>query len=361
MSFLFNIRIIKIFFLSLLFIASLCIVSCGELDFLYDSDEDESTSVDTWGQIMDEPADVFVAADLSDAVKNGIVTGLAKAAEVWGNYGPLEYWVLGTEVDAANDLSELYCERRSQRGDLYKSNCLVHNQQSDHGFESYRKVGYDAITSGQASSSMGRNGARDWGIHRFTSSYPFGFDSVLGATPKGEMITVYHEYFHAVQHAFVFSLDFDERDELMGPTWFVEGAAVYMAELFVRKMLASGDLVMTDNNDLDTFKVSFEFKMDSGKQSIDNDCPGTSFKDITYELGCSYAAYDLGAWAIAYLSDLVADENALLNRFYPKLNELGWEGAFQASFGISSSQFYADFDGFLSKDIEEQTLILSDL
>ena len=361
MCFIFNSRIVNNFFLFLLFIASLCVVSCSQLDSLYDSDEDESTAVDTWGQIMDEPAEVFVAADLSEAVKNGIVTGLATAADAWGNYGPLEYWVLGTEVDAANDLSELYCERRSQRGDLNKADCLFSNQTSDHGFESYRKVGYDAISSNQPSTSMGRNGARDWGIHRFTSSYPFGFDSVLGATPKGEMITVYHEYFHAVQHAFIFSLDFDERDEKMGSTWFVEGGAVYMAELFVRKMLASGDLVMTDNNELDTFKVSFESKMDSAKQSIQNECPGTSFKDITYELGCSYAAYDLGAWAIAYLSHLVADENALLNRFYPTLDDLGWEAAFQAAFGISSAQFFTDFDDFLMKPMSEKLLILPDL
>ena len=72
---------------------------------------------------------------------------------------------------------------------------------------------------------------------------------------------------------------------------------------------------------------------------------------------CSGAAYDLGAWAMGYLLDKVGQE-ALLDTFYPSLNELGWEGAFQKTFGMSSEDFSAEFNLFLEKHLADQLAIL---
>ena len=324
-----------------------------------ESSANEDTVADTWGQIIEAPPETFFAADLSDDVRNGLTNTLLVATAEWGNYGPLEYWVLGTDLEAAKHLTELFCERRSQRADFEKSQCLSENLDPNekHRFEYYRKVGADAIANKKPSTSMGRNGMRKWGIHLFVSSYPLGFAKLLDRTPGGEQKTVFHEYFHAVQHAHLQSNDPDERRALLGPVWSSEGGAEYMAQTTVRKLWASGKLTTIDNSGLSSFEQSFENKMKSGKNTIEEHCPGTKLHELTFDNDCSGAAYDLGAWAYAYLLNKVGQE-ALLDTFYPSLNELGWEGAFQKTFGMSSEDFSAEFDLFLEKPLAEQLAIL---
>jgi len=76
-------------------------------------------------------------------------------------------------------------------------------------------------------------------------------------------------------------------------------------------------------------------------------------EDISYADPCSYADYELGVWGVAYLLSQT-NERFLLDDFYPMLNELGWEGAFVGSFGISSERFYTEFAEFLEYPIAEQ-------
>ena len=324
-----------------------------------ESSANEDTVAETWGQIVEAPPETFYAADLSDDVRNGLTNTLLAATAEWGNYGPLEYWVLGTDLEAAKDLTELFCERRSQRGEDEKSQCLSENLDANetHRFEYYRKVGADAIASKKPSTSMGRNGKREWGIHLFVSSYPLGFAKLLDRTPGGAQKTVFHEYFHAVQHAHLQSTDPDERRALLGPVWSSEGGAEYMAQTAVRKLWASGKLTTIDNSGLDSFEQIFERKITKGKSTIENHCPGAKLHELTYGNDCSGAAYDLGAWAIAYLLNKVG-QSALLDTFYPSLNELGWKGAFQKTFGMSSEDFFAEFDLFLEKPLADQLAIL---
>ena len=80
-----------------------------------------------WGAVRCEPAETFFANDLSQAVQGGVGQGLMHAANVWGNYGPLEYWVMGTDNDAGLALIEAFCARRDARGDWEQSSCLEHH------------------------------------------------------------------------------------------------------------------------------------------------------------------------------------------------------------------------------------------
>ena len=340
----------------LLAITALAIAATLTLAHAQSSGDTES---ETWGQIIEAPPETFFAADLSDDVRNGLTTALLAAAVEWGNYGPLEYWVLGTDPKAAKDLTERYCERRAQLGQEEETDCLRRqtDPESKHNFEYYRKTGADALARARASSSMGRNGNRGWGMHMFASSYPLGFDSRFGATPGEEQKTIFHEYFHAVQHAHVQPRDHDEREALEGPIWFVEGGAEYMAQSTVRKLWASGALPIIDTTGPNSLEQSFKNKMQNGKRTIDNNCPGIALGDIAYGNPCESAAYDLGAWAVAYLLNK-AGQTALVDTFYPNLNRLGWEGAFQKTFGISSKDFYAEFNQFLEKPLADQLAIL---
>ena len=48
--------------------------------------------------------EVFTAADVSEKTKQAVVDTLAAASDIWGSSGRLEYWVLGTDRDAALQL-----------------------------------------------------------------------------------------------------------------------------------------------------------------------------------------------------------------------------------------------------------------
>ena len=120
---------------------------------------------------------------------------------------------------------------------------------------------------------------------------------------------------------------------------------------------ASGKLTTIDNSSLSSLEQTFENKMKKGKKTIEKNCPGVKLHELTYDNDCSGAAYDLGAWAMGYLLNKVGQE-ALLDTFYPSLNELGWEGAFQKTFGMSSEDFSAEFNLFLEKPLADQLAIL---
>ena len=64
---------------------------------------------------------------------------------------------------------------------------------------------------------------------------------------------------------------------------------------------------------------------------------------------------------MAYLTNKVNNQNVLLDTFYPNLKELGFEGAFNLTFGYTSEEFYEEFDTFLQLPIEEQLEIIPDL
>ena len=99
------------------------------------------------------------------------------------------------------------------------------------------------LAEGSAAGTMGHNGGREWNMHNFTSSVPWGFDSsydVGSYSGTQDQKVVFHEYFHAVQHNSHLSYDWDERDRKMWHRWFAEGSAEYMASLLARRLTSAG-------------------------------------------------------------------------------------------------------------------------
>ena len=325
-----------------------------------------------WGEISNYSPEVFCATDLPDLVCSTITSSLIAAMIEWGSYSNVEYWILGSDKDAASKLTDLNCERRDTTESLVYSGtqmpmkyCLEkHGPSGDHGFESYRKLGEDGINQGQPMGSMGLNGERDWGIHYFTSSIPFGLTDYFPFIGGGqEQKGAFHEYFHAVQHSYIQTTDRNKRDDLLGLVWFVEGGAEYMAQVKYFDAISSGIIqpVNADGPDKSpyTFKEEMRNKLLGGKDSVKYNCPGSTIKDFSYQNSCNNAGYDLGTWAIAYL-DNKAGENSLIDTFYPNLDDLGWEGAFNLTYGVSSEDFYNEFEAFLELPISEQMKILPD-
>ncbi|KRO40035.1 MAG: hypothetical protein ABR66_04370 [Microbacteriaceae bacterium BACL25 MAG-120322-bin65] len=195
--------------------------------------------------------EVFATSDISQETINQVEEGLNVAIDLWGNPGPIEYWLIGTDEDAMEALADEYCQRRDDRGDFDKADCLEDTLANrDHGYRSYLEIGQEAVASQQASSNMGRNGHSQWGFHAYTSSIPLGFEGLLGTAPEEDQRGILHEFFHALQHgSFPPNVSRDDADDLMGPIWFVEGGAEYMAQTGLVQAHESGALASFSGGD----------------------------------------------------------------------------------------------------------------
>ena len=82
---------------------------------------------------------------------------------------------------------------------------------------------------------------------------------------------MFHEYFHAVQQAHIYTKDYSKRDELAGPVWFVEGGAEFMAMYATARHWASGEMTLSDPNHPPSFTEEMRWKMQGGLQSLNTD------------------------------------------------------------------------------------------
>ena len=98
--------------------------------------------------------------------------------------------------------------------------------------------------------------------------------------------------------------------------------------------------------------------MQNGRQNVADNCPEKSIRDISYQDACSSAAYDLGTWGIAYLLHQT-NQDALVDVFYPMLDQLGWDSAFESAFKRTPEQFYTEFELFLEKSWTEKAAVLA--
>ncbi|MDC3238876.1 hypothetical protein OAT74_03710 [Flavobacteriaceae bacterium] len=306
----------------------------------------------------------FFASDLSQNVIDGINLALKTAADEFGKFGPVEYYVFGTDRQAALDLINKYCERREILNQWTMTECISRetDESLDYSMIAYQKVGENAILNNKPSGSAAHNGGSDWGIHKMTHSYPFGFDNIFAVDPpQNDFKTVLHEYFHVVQKARVYSLDREVRNEYLKPNetiWMMEGAAEYMANYTLFKLKNNGTLSF--EKPWGSLKQKMSQKMENGKRIFLEDCPNSLLSEFNHQF-CRQPGYDLGSWGVAYLLNKVNNQKVLIETFYPNLKDLGFEGAFNLSFGYSTSEFYNEFNEFLKLPLEEQLEIIPDI
>ena len=352
-----NIAIYSNIDLEALFISENIINNDPEI-FNYDVNKDYAE------QIVDFYPFAFFASDLSQNVIDGVNLALKTAADEFGKYGPVEYWVFGTDKQASLDLINKFCERRETLNQWTITECLTRetDETADHSMIAYQKVGENAILNNRPSGSAAHNGGQYWGIHKMAHSYPFGFDNVFeGIPPQGDFKTVLHEYFHVVQLSSVYSLEQEEMDEAVKPNetiWMMEGGAEYMANYTLFKLINNGTLSFQKS--WGSLKDKMSEKMRRGKEIFLEDCPNSLLNEFNHQF-CRQPGYDLGSWGVAYLLNKVNNQRVLLETFYPNLKELGFEGAFNLSFGYSTSEFYNEFYEFLKLPIEQQLEIIPDI
>jgi len=347
------------------------IVTIGEVVFFSGKTEVVAGDPGFNGAWYTEPYSLFVAEDLPLTVKDGITKILDASVELWGNFGPMEYWILGTDSSAALKLQSVYCDRRVAQQHQTEQECLEEQDRrrsyGNNYFESYLRLGLDAIEEDEPRGSTGVNGKRENGFQIIIGSAPWSLmDRTFrnGAwTPSGHDNTPLHEYWHVINFSHISNFSptsgkptFDMPASKKGPVWFTEGGAVYMASFGLAELTASGKLPKNIYGNFWNHWQHMRQRMDSGMKSKVQ-YPNTDLGDYDYDTGRD-AAYSLGAWGIAFLLDKINNQNALLDIMFPKLQELGWEEAFQLTFGLSSTEFYLEFEDFLNLPIEEQIKIL---
>lgn len=304
--------------------------------------------------------EVFIASDIDPSVGVAIEKTLNLAGEYWGLWWPVEYWVMGLEESAGRGLVAQFCSRRDANSQWDYDDCMDREAGSEeHGMMSYQRIGADAVATGDLRMDAGRNGTAEWGIHRFASSLPWGLAGLYGIPGEEELKTVLHEYWHAVQHSHILTLDRDKRDDLMGPVWFVEGSAEYMAQYGLADLRSQGLLPEVPMGDW-SFELegNMEDKLRNVDSALSGECEGRELMSITeYSDPCSSLGYDMGAWASAYLLN-IAGNDVLLDKFYPDLESNGWQASFEKAAGMSLEEFNVEFMAFMNQSTGERMAIL---
>tara|TARA_B100000767_G_scaffold274517_1_gene307750 strand:+ start:326 stop:2215 length:1890 start_codon:yes stop_codon:yes gene_type:complete len=308
-----------------------------------------------WGQIVDFPPEIFFASDLSNNIREKFTIDLNLAISQFGNYGPLECYVLGNSTNAANELAIQYCNRRVERGQHGNLNACVDNQMNGNGYgmEYYRK---DSDGNGIWASLNGDRG-NDYHLLLFSKPYHYEeFPSSIEYT-----IIVFHEYFHVVNAAKVFR---DERINIegigqqfpeRGPSAMIEGSANYLSHYHTRKLF---DYPNSLNSRLRPYMVS---QMDNIKRARNEfpNCNNVNLSEINYGDSCDM--YSLGTWGIAYLLDRADNINAYQEVLFPLINDIGYFAAFEQTFGITFDEFETEFKTFLELPISQQLEIIPDI
>ena len=258
---------------SFLLIFSLLLFSC-------ENEKIDTISEDLWGQEIDDLPDYYKAFDVPASQMDQVIEYYEIASGAWGNYGPLEFWVIGTDPLSAHKLDSLYCETR-----ISKDNTLTESHMQNCINREYNFIDY--ANNGGAGLNTQRNEYQQYSVFIITqaSKYPFPNESDYN-------VVTMHEYFHVYQQAHIYTLDEDERADLMVRNpWWSEGGANYLSEL-----LYSQQPGVSTNYLKDRMRWRMNVKPDFLAY-------GKRLEDLEYgeQNNATRFAYDLGTWFIAYL------------------------------------------------------------
>ena len=309
-----------------------------------------------WGKIVEFEPEFFFSSDLPEFAQQGLKETVKLVSNYFGLYGPIEIWSVGRDASSSEkrEIEAIFCERRSSRKDHWDR---FTNYETCVALNEFEEIG----------SSI--SGQRFYGYHIMYHRNDFTFANNSDYRNYA-MTTMTHEYTHIVQAANLFTKneedrpDGDRRRIGWGPIFFSEGTAVYYAEFIQRKLRQNGTPVENAPN-VDNQGRSLRHKM---KEFMENDiiphldsCPNFNIWDVNYSTRETCSPYRLGAWGVAFLLDKVNDQDAFWKTLWPNINEMGWDGAFEYTFGLTMEEFNQEFLEFLELSIEEQLEIIPDI
>jgi len=293
-----------------------------------------------WAVITCAEPDVFRTTGVSNETQNLTMEWYDIAVKEWGNYGPVEVYIIGNDVDAASELEDFYCDRHKALDSNW-------NERWDCASDNYQ-IFTNYVEDGGASISTQKRPDLDYDFMAMimSSKYP-------GPEEEDYKPVVLHEYFHIFQHSHITSectnndRDVCLRDDKMGgkgTPWFSEGGAEFMAQTLYSKQDGVADSYLKD-----TMRRNLEHSLDGYKAQ------DTPLEQLTYSSPVN--VYDIGAWFIAYLIDNEGEE-AFLEGFYGDIDTMSFNAAFEKNFNKTKSQYLADFEVFLDQPIDDILAII---
>ena len=306
-----------------------------------------------WNTPTDQVVEFRVSADIPNEIVEASKEGMLAAIDFLGSYGPLRVYLVGNDVELAEDLASDFCEYNYPLEE--KNRCL-----DDQGVGMLEMAYIYPGGNGFQQSSWRKDAPVQAFVHN-----PYADENNKHSIHPNELLidrrVNAHEYFHVYQGAHkVYRGGSDNSFGWSTTRWVEEGVAVYFEQVLSEKMgwQSRRELDQRTIEDLYTIK-SFTTRF-----------PGISMKDVDTgfqtERLFSYCGnlcigalqYEFGHIAFKYLETKSSQQKILFD-YWKEHTELGWAGAFEKVFEMSVSDFYTEFEEFLSLSIDEQLNILN--
>ena len=306
-----------------------------------------------WNTPTDQVVEFRVSADIPTEIVEASKEGMLAAIDFLGSYGPLRVYIVGNDVELAEDLASDFCEYNYPLEE--KNRCL-----DDQG-EGMLEMAYIYPSGNGFQQSSWR---KDSPVQAFVHN-PYADENNKHSIHPNELLSDRkvnaHEYFHVYQGAHsIYRGGSNNSFGWSTPRWVEEGVAVYFEQVLLEKMgwQSKRELDQRTIGDLRVIK-SFTTRF-----------PGISMKDVDTgfqtERLFSYCGnlcignlqYEFGHVAFQYLETKSSQEKILFD-YWEEYTELGWADAFEKVFEMSVSDFYIEFEEFLNLSVEEQMNILN--
>ena len=311
---------------------------------------------------------IYFAPDIDPMVQDRVRITVAGAEEIWGPVKDLEIWVTGLDPVAALTFRDEFCVIR-KKTDTESMYCDYKADKNTYLFVDFANQSKEGGKTYEDDGPLAFFQAFSKPSGYIVMPYPHGLASKWPVPSEIDQITIFHEYFHAVQEAarnLVEAKPFADYElmtgwmkeatktffkyDLLEPRWFMEGLAIAMSENYVLRLRKEGKIDV--ESDKGTYKPDliptfsgflYETLYEVG-ELLEAE-PNLRLKTLT-DSENGRTPYVFGIWAINYLM-VENGPDVFLNNFYPAIQELGWEKAFSQAFGKSIDQFYTDFDQFI--------------
>jgi hypothetical protein len=359
---------------------------------------------DDWGESKDEYSELFYTSDISELDIEGMIKDFRMIEDNLGKFGG-EFYFIGTDIDAALELAQTYCTRKVERGQLFYYNgnsipdgytleqihsACVCEMMAPHAPTDWTDTNGDFFTNdlanyvgiferyrrAKAEGSFTGGGIANRNLNLRGAYYtsPQGYDPLT--YKEGTPPWAYLEFLLIEFVPYIYAIYNDSRETFTdvtgntkrlggGPDW-ISGGRNFFLNYIIRKWHNDGIYTLPSwapNNITQNLRAYMSDVM-SKVQDQYQTCPNFRLEDL-FSTGvppngsCTY--YELGAWAHAYLSHKVDNPYVFTEVLMPKVNELGFDNAFQETFDLDFDQLNSEFKDFLSLPLEQQLEIIPDI
>ena len=269
------------------------------------------------------------------------------ASNEWGNYGPLEIYLVGKDMSKAKKLENEFCERHIKLDKEWKKKLKSEGKPVSEGWSKKwdcanknHKIFTMYAEEGNAAVSTYLKEHLNYQFSTLIMSYK---RPKPGEKDYAQVFL--HEYFHVYQHAHVSDRCSDDQrkkcernkkttGEYEKRPWLQEGGAEFVSILLYSRTMNDKKYLIERmrwklKDSLKAYKKKYKMKL----------------KDINYKKDKNIA-YDMGAWFTAYLISNEG-EKKFTQDFYRDLDTLGFEKSFKKNFGKSSDEYISDFNEFI--------------